>query len=91
MIAPIARKRNRSAVGWTMIAIAAWLVTEFLVALLIGLSYLFVALFLDLPLRIPIPLRIVSYFVALGAALVSVFVVRRYLISTSYRPLSRLP
>ena len=83
MMTRAARQRNRSALGWSLIAIAAWVGTEFFVALLLGLIYAFVAVFLEWPLELPLGLRFLRYVIALGAAIISVSIVKRYLIASS--------
>ena len=84
MMTRLARERKRSALGWAFIAIAAWLGTEVAVALLIGIGYAFLAVFLDWPVDdVPVGLRFITYVVALLAALGSLTIVRRFLIAIS--------
>src|SRR5688572_2223343 len=83
MMTRAARQRNRSALAWSLIGIAAWLVAEFSVIVLLAIIYGFIAIFLDWPLRIPLGLRFLTYLLSLGAAIISVILVRRYLVSTS--------
>lgn len=83
MMTRVARERNRSTLAWSLIGIAAWLGAEITVLLLIGVVYGFAALFLDWPLKIPVGLRFISYFIALTVAIISVILVKNYLISTS--------
>jgi hypothetical protein len=83
MMIRVARERNRSALGWTLIGIAVWVGTEFGVMILLRLIYAFVAFFLDWPLRLPIGVSFLTYFLALAAAIINVILVRRYLVSTS--------
>jgi hypothetical protein len=83
MMTRVAREQHRSAVAWSFIGIAAWLGAEIAVLVLIGLIYGFVALFLDWPLKIPVGLRFLSYLIALTAAIISVILVKKYLVSTS--------
>jgi hypothetical protein len=83
MMIRVARERNRSALGWTLIGIAVWVGTEFGVMILLRLIYAFVAFFLDWPFRLPIGVGFLTYFLALAAAIISLILVKRYLVSTS--------
>jgi hypothetical protein len=83
MMTRAARQRKRSALAWSMIGIAAWVCAQFAVIVLVAIIYGLIAIFLDWPQRIPIGLRLVSYLLSLGAAIISVTLVRRYLVSTS--------
>lgn len=91
MMTLAARERGRSALAWTLIGIAVWLAAEFVVALAVGVIYAIVALLFDWPedipagLDIPDGLKLIAYVLALGAALVSVTLVRRHLLSSGER------
>lgn len=79
MMTRIAREKNRSALGWSLIAVGAWLGTETAVLVLFTLVYGFFAIMLDMPLTIPVWFRFITYLVSLFAALVSVFLVKWHL------------
>jgi hypothetical protein len=88
MMSRLARERNRSPVAWSLITIAAWLAAELIVGLGIGLTYGLLAIANDWPLEIPVGLRLLTYVLALGAAIGSCALVKRYL---SGRPVQDLP
>lgn len=83
MMTRVAREQHRSALAWTLIGIATWLGTEIAALLLIRLIYGFVALFLDWSPRVPVGLRLLNYIIAVSAAIISLLLVKKYLVSTS--------
>ena len=74
----LARERNRSALAWTLLAIATWIGVELLVGLAVGIVYgIGVALW-----SWPVESRgigVLTYILALVAALLSVTLVSRVL------------
>ncbi|HYW73457.1 MAG TPA: hypothetical protein VE961_20715 [Pyrinomonadaceae bacterium] len=74
----LARERDRSAVTWTIIAIASWIGAELLVGLIVGMVHgVGIALWgwqRDAP-----AIRILTYVLALVAALVSLTIVTQVL------------
>ena len=81
MMTRLARERNRSALAWSLIGIGAWVGAEFAVALGIGLIYGLTAIFMGWPEEISAGLRLLTYILALIAAILSVTLVRRILSS----------
>ncbi len=59
----------------------AWLGAEFAVAITIGLLYEFAGFFLEWPDEIPVGLRLLTYVLALGGAILSITLVKRFLSS----------
>jgi hypothetical protein len=79
MMSRLARERNRSAVGWSLIGIAAWLGAEFVVALAIGMVYAIGSILFGWSPELPVALRVFTYVAALAAALGGFTLVRRIL------------
>jgi hypothetical protein len=83
MMSRLARERNRSAVAWSLLGIAAWVGAEFVVMLGAGIIYGLGSIFLGWEEEMPAGVRILSYVLALAAALGGVALVRRILSSKS--------
>jgi len=81
MMTRLARERNRSALAWSLIGIGAWVGAEFAVALGIGLIYGLSAFFMGWPEEVPTGLRLLTYILAIIAAIVSATLVKRILSS----------
>lgn len=86
MMWKLARERQRSPVAWSLIGIGAWLGAEFFVLFSVGVSYGIVSLLTEsegegLPKRMPMELRGVAYILALGAAIMSLLLTKRFLTS----------
>jgi hypothetical protein len=82
MMRQLARERNRSALLWTLIAIGAWLGTEFAVGLGFGIIYVIASLSFGWSEEMPAGLTLVMYAVSLAAAILSLTIVRRILTSS---------
>jgi hypothetical protein len=88
----LAKERNRSAVGWSLLAIAAWIGSEMIVIFV----YTFIHMFgeehwgwRDNP---PVFLTLFAYVLALGAAVGGAYFVQRVLRSLpTYQPPPPLP
>jgi uncharacterized membrane protein len=91
MMTRLARERNRSALTWSLIGIAAWVGAEFAVALGIGLIYGLTAFFMGWPDEVPVGLRLLTYILALVAAILSVTLVKRILSSKDTNQTLPLP
>ncbi len=85
MMSELARERNRSAVKWSVLAIVSWLGAEFAVFVTFGVLYGLGELFWGWPEEIPAGVTLLSYVLALGAAIGS-FSLVRYLLKT--RPIA---
>ncbi|HEY8225745.1 MAG TPA: hypothetical protein VIG25_10735 [Pyrinomonadaceae bacterium] len=83
MMSQAARESHRRALSWSVIGIVVWLVTEFAGALAFRIAYLIFAGPLDLPDTMPGGLKFIGYVLTLGTAIVSVLLVRRFLLSTT--------
>ena len=86
MMSKLARDRQRSPVIWSLIGIGAWLGAEFFVLISFGTTYGIVSLLTEsdtssLPKRMPPELRGVVYILALGAAILSLLLTKRFLTS----------
>jgi hypothetical protein len=79
MMSGLARERNRSAVGWTLIAIAAWIGSELTVAFVYGFIYAFGETEWGWPEQQPPGLKFLIYVLALLAAILGASIVRRVL------------
>jgi hypothetical protein len=79
MMTRLARERNRSALAWSLIGIGAWVGTEFAVVLSIGLIYGLTAFSMGWPEEDPVVLRLLTYALALGGAILSFTLVKRIL------------
>ena len=78
MMTSLARERNRSPVKWTLIAIGAWIGAELFVGFAIGLIYGIGVILWGWPAQSQ-GVNILTYVLALVAALVSVTLVSRFL------------
>src|SRR6266850_869006 len=87
----LARKRNRSALAWSLLGVGAWVGAEFAVALGIGLIYGLTAFFMGWPEEIAVGLRLLTYILALVAAILSVTLVKRILSSKDTNQTLPLP
>ena len=83
MMSQLARERQRSAVAWSLIGILAWVGAEFVVFLGIGVTYAIVTIMTDghVSEEFPPVLRLLSYVLALGAAIGSFLLTKRFLAS----------
>ncbi len=83
MMSQLARERKRSPVAWSLMGIGAWLGAELFVVFGIGITYAIVTVANgeEIPEDLPIELRIVSYVLALGAAIGCFLLVKRLLTS----------
>ena len=78
MMTRLARERNRSALAWSFMGIAAWIGGEIVVGLLIGLIHGLGIVLWGWPERSP-GFSALTYVLALGGALISVTIVSRIL------------
>ena len=74
----LARERNRSALGWSLIGIGAWIAAEVAVGLAVGVVHAVGILVWGWPRQSP-GFTALTYICALVAALISVTVVSRIL------------
>ena len=83
MMSQLARERQRSAVAWSLIGIAAWLGAEIVVIVGIGVTYGIVSIATEgnVSEEFPPLLRILTYVLALGAAIGSFLLTKRLLTS----------
>src|SRR4051794_17148027 len=79
MMSQLARERNRSALGWSLAAIGAWVGAEVLVLLCYSLIYEIGVENWGWPEREPRQLLLLIYLMALGAAILSATLIRRVL------------
>ena len=79
MMSQLARERNRSAVGWTLAAIAAWIGAELLVIFVYQVIYQIGVDQWGWPENEPRGLLFLIYLLALGAAIMGATIVRRVL------------
>ncbi len=77
----LARERQRSALAWSLLGIFAWLGAEIFVGFGVGLTYGIASIVLEWPEDPPTGLTILTYVVALGAAIGSFFLVKKILSS----------
>ncbi|HEV8366472.1 MAG TPA: hypothetical protein VGQ39_00850 [Pyrinomonadaceae bacterium] len=77
----LARERQRSPVAWSLIGIGAWLGAEIIVAGGIGLAYGIWGVFSETSEEFPMGLQLLTYLLALGAAILSFLLVKRFLTS----------
>jgi hypothetical protein len=87
----LARERERSAVAWSILGIVAWLGAEIAVGLGVGITYGIVTLAQggEIGEELPAGITILSYVLALGAAIGSFLLVKWILSSrpkTQYEP-----
>jgi choline-glycine betaine transporter len=78
-ISPLAKQQNRSSFAWCFIAIVAWFVTQFVVAIIVGASYMIVASLMDWNIEISGFIRLIMYVCSLAGAFGSLTLIRRYL------------
>ena len=78
MMTRLARERNRSALGWSLIGIGAWIVAEITTALAVGLIHGIGIMIWGWPEQSPL-VSILTYVLALGAAIISITIVSRIL------------
>jgi hypothetical protein len=83
MMSQLARERQRSAVAWSLIGIGAWLGAEFVVIFGIGVTYGIVSIITegDVSEEFPPLLRLLTYVLGLGAAIISFLLTKRLLTS----------
>jgi hypothetical protein len=74
----LARERQRSALGWTVLAIATWITAELFVGFMIGVIHGIGIALWGWPADSPV-VGVLTYILALVAALLSVTVVSRVL------------
>ena len=74
----LARERQRSALGWTVLAIATWITAELFVGFMIGVIHGIGVALWGWPVESP-GINVLTYILALVAALLSVTVVSRVL------------
>jgi hypothetical protein len=86
MMSRLARERNRSAVVWSLLGIAAWIGSELIVMIGFGIVYGLGSIFLGWEPEMPAGLRLLSYVVALAAALGGVTLVKHILYTKSAYP-----
>ena len=79
MMTRLARERNCSALGWSLMGMGAWVGAEFLVIFVFGMIYGFGIALAGWPSPIPSGLKLVVYVFALVAALLSATIVSRIL------------
>ena len=93
MMSRLAKERNRSAVAWSIFGILAWFGAELVVFVLVGLGYGIAAAVLgwNVEGEVPSGLVLVSYLVALGAAIGAVMIVRKILSSRAIETYEPLP
>ena len=92
MMSQLARERERSAVAWSLIGIAAWLGAEIVVIFGIGVTYGIVSLMTEgnVSEEFPPLLRLLTYVLGLGAAIGSFLLTKRFLTSKA-RPAFQPP
>lgn len=83
MMTALARERNRSALAWSLMGIAAWIGGEFVVAVILGLVYGLGSAILGWPGKPPGLFVLFSYVATIGAAIGSLTLVRRVLSNKS--------
>ena len=83
MMSQLARERERSAVAWSLIGIAAWLGAEIVVMFGIGVTYGIISLVTEgnVSEEFPSLLRLLTYVLGLGAAIGSFLLTKRFLTS----------
>jgi hypothetical protein len=79
MMTRLARERNRSALGWSLMGIAVWIGAEILVVFGLALLYGIGSIVFDWPMPIPDGVKLIAYILALVAALGSVTMLSRIL------------
>jgi hypothetical protein len=86
MMSRLARERNRSAVKWSLIGIAAWIGGEVLIGISFGVFYGIGMIFLGWPEEPPAGVTLLIYVCALGGAIAAFTLVRRILHGKSANP-----
>jgi len=83
MMSQLARERQRNPIAWSLIGIGAWLGAEILVIFGIGVTYAIVSLITEgeVSEEFPPMLRLLSYVLALAAALGGFLLTKRFLTS----------
>ena len=82
MMSQLARERQRNPIAWSLIGIGAWLGAEILVVFGIGVTYGIVRIMTEGDVsEIPPLLRVLTYVLALGAAIGSFLLTKRFLTS----------
>jgi hypothetical protein len=83
MMSQLARERQRNPVAWSLIGIGAWLGAEIIVIFGIGVTYGIVSIITegDVSEEFPPMLRVLTYVLALGAAIGSFLLTKRFLTS----------
>lgn len=89
MMTRLARERNRSALNWSLLGVGAWIGAEFVVMFCAGVFYSLGSILFGWDQRIGPGVKLLSYVVALGAAIGAVTIVCRIL--KSKQPESELP
>jgi hypothetical protein len=79
IMSQLARERNRSPIGWSFAAIAAWIGAEILVLFCYGFIYEIGAENWGWPEKEPGELLLIIYLIALGAAILGATLIRRVL------------
>ncbi|HEV7860905.1 MAG TPA: hypothetical protein VGO91_19965 [Pyrinomonadaceae bacterium] len=79
MMSRTAREKNRSAFKWSLIGVAAWIGGEFVAYLVCGLAYGTGTVLFGWPKEIPSGVLLLSYVLALAAAIGSLTLARRIL------------
>lgn len=91
MMSRLARERNRSALTWSLIAIGAWIGAELLVGVAVGIVYGIGGVLFGWSQDIPAGVTLLVYLVALCAAIGSLTIVRRILLSRGAENWKPLP
>jgi|SRR5215213_540142 len=79
MMSRLARERNRSAVGWSLLAIAAWIGSEILVVLIYSIIYETGIEHWGWPEQPPLGVVFVVYLLSLASAILGAAFIRRVL------------
>ena len=79
MMTRLARERGRSALGWSLLGIGAWVGAELIVLFGAGLLYGIGEAVLGWPMPIPAGFKVLAYVLALVAALLSATLISRIL------------
>jgi hypothetical protein len=81
IMSELARERHRSALAWSLLGIFAWIGAELFVALGVGITYGIAAFALEWEEDPSTGLTIITYVLALGAAIGSFLLVKKILSS----------
>jgi len=80
IMSALARERNRSPVAWSLVTIGAWFGSEIAVFVAVGLIYGIVAVVNGWEIEdFPAAMQVLSYVLALGAAILSFTLLRGFL------------